>query len=97
MLPITLMAFNFTLFLEGWFDLFVQNFFGVGCRGHDDGYLARLVAHLAMLASWPLILRQGSRVRSFVFMTNLPAMEETESGVKFEFSSSTSRRAQLFT
>ena len=42
-------------------------------RGQDDGYLAQLVAHLAKLASWPFISRQGSRVRPFVFMTNLPA------------------------
>ena len=55
--------------------LFVSIFliWAVEAKTKDDGYLARLVAHLATLASWPFISRQGSRVRPFVFMTNLPA------------------------
>ena len=51
----------------------------------------------ATLASWTLISRQGSRVRLFVFMTNLPAMEETQVKSKVLISGSLSKCVQLFT
>ena len=77
--------------------LFVSIFliWAVEAKTRDDGYLARLVAHLAKLASWPFISRQGSRVRPFVFMTNLPAMEKTESRVRFVLAQQ-AKRARLF-
>ena len=62
----------------------------------DDGYLARLVARLATLASWPLISRQGFRVRPFVFMTNLPTMEKTESRMMRFVLAQQAKRARLF-
>ena len=47
----------------------------LGAVGSAFGNVGELAAHL----------RQGSRVRPFVFMTNLPAMEKTESRVRFKF------------
>ena len=45
----------------------------LGAVGCAFGHVGKLAAHS----------RQGSRVRPFVFMTNLPAMEKTESRVRF--------------
>merc|ERR1719356_1649000 len=74
MLLITLMMFSDSLVFfwrTGLFGLFVSTCLfclrALEAETMDDGYLARL----ATLASWPLISRQGFRVRPFVFMTNL--------------------------
>merc|ERR1719145_355487 len=83
MLLITLMMFSDSLcfFLEGWFNLFVstclfcpwaveaETMDTSGAVGCAFGNVCELAAHS----------RQGSRVRPFVFMTNLPTMEKTES------------------
>jgi len=58
----------------------------VGCAvGCAVGNVCELAAHS----------RQGSRVRPFVFMTNLPAMEKTESRVRFVLAQQ-AKRARLF-
>merc|ERR1712207_23424 len=97
MLLITLMMFSDSLVFGGrWFDLFVSTCLfclrALEAETMDDGYLARL----ATLASWPLISRQGFRVRPFVFMTNLPAMEKTESRMMRFVLAQQAKRARLF-
>merc|ERR1712157_171115 len=84
----------------GLFGLFVSTClfcpWAVEAETMDDGYLARVVARLVTLASWPLISRQGFRVRPFVFMTNLPTMEKTESRMMRFVLAQQAKRARLF-
>jgi len=89
---------RFRLFSEGAGLVYRFDFFALGRSGQDErrwilgavgcasGSVCGLAAHS----------RQGSRVRPFVFMTNLPTMEKTESRMMRFVLAQQAKRARLF-